>query len=263
MTKHYHCPHDCEHPQPFDNVDGRKLCGRCFFVEGVETEMILCTPDVCPDDPGLGGPDIEPGYSELEGEAEISAAMFERPGLSNETLAAYSRAKPHRLRSQFILGIAPVKLAPGEERELSVTTSQSFIGERLVVPRAPDPKWWRLKRALGAIIHNIVFSPLIFFGGLQDGMWMWMPLYMPAPDDRMLIDIKVGGVSQFVVKEEGEIGPVATGVSMACFDPASFSFNLSFDRAEAGVPISLVVRNVGRSEQPFAAAIVGTTEVAA
>ena len=44
---HYHCPHDCEHPQPFVCDDGRRLCGRCYFVDGIETEVILCTEDIC------------------------------------------------------------------------------------------------------------------------------------------------------------------------------------------------------------------------
>lgn len=43
---HAHCPHDCESPQPF--VDGeRLLCGRCWHLEGIETEMVPCTPEMC------------------------------------------------------------------------------------------------------------------------------------------------------------------------------------------------------------------------
>lgn len=43
---HAHCPLDCEHPQPF--LDGDiLLCGRCWFIEGRQTEMVACTPDVC------------------------------------------------------------------------------------------------------------------------------------------------------------------------------------------------------------------------
>lgn len=43
---HAHCPLDCEHPQPF--LDGsRLLCGRCFVIFGIESEMLPCTPDIC------------------------------------------------------------------------------------------------------------------------------------------------------------------------------------------------------------------------
>lgn len=48
--EHYHCPHDCESPQPFLAVDGRRLCGRCDRVDDRETEVILCTPQICPED---------------------------------------------------------------------------------------------------------------------------------------------------------------------------------------------------------------------
>ena len=43
---HAHCPHECEHPQPF--MDGERLvCGRCANVEHIETEMVPCTPEIC------------------------------------------------------------------------------------------------------------------------------------------------------------------------------------------------------------------------
>lgn len=45
-----HCPYDCEHPQPFEVPDGRWLCGRCWFVCGMQTEMVPCGPDNCEDD---------------------------------------------------------------------------------------------------------------------------------------------------------------------------------------------------------------------
>lgn len=48
---HKHCPRECDHPQAFDAPDGRRLCGCCWFERGVETEMVLCTPQACPDLP--------------------------------------------------------------------------------------------------------------------------------------------------------------------------------------------------------------------
>lgn len=38
---HAHCPQGCDHPQPFLWAD-KLLCGRCYFTEGVYTEMIPC-----------------------------------------------------------------------------------------------------------------------------------------------------------------------------------------------------------------------------
>jgi hypothetical protein len=46
--KHFHCPHDCEHPQPIVQACGLRLCGRCWFIDGVYTIMFLCTPEACP-----------------------------------------------------------------------------------------------------------------------------------------------------------------------------------------------------------------------
>lgn len=48
-VNHYHCPHDCEHPQPFEHED-RRYCAACYFREGIMNEMILCTPAICPGD---------------------------------------------------------------------------------------------------------------------------------------------------------------------------------------------------------------------
>jgi hypothetical protein len=48
MPEHSHCPHDCEHPQPF-KVEGIEFCGRCWFRFGVKTMMVPCTPDICGD----------------------------------------------------------------------------------------------------------------------------------------------------------------------------------------------------------------------
>lgn len=52
LSAHCHCPLECEHPQPFTAADGRRLCGRCWHVDGVETETVPCTPAVC----GEAGP---------------------------------------------------------------------------------------------------------------------------------------------------------------------------------------------------------------
>lgn len=48
---HRHCPQECDHPQAFTAPDGRRLCGCCWFERGAETEMVLCTPQACPDLP--------------------------------------------------------------------------------------------------------------------------------------------------------------------------------------------------------------------
>ena len=43
---HSHCPLGCEHPQPFV-YKNKVICGRCWFVSNIVTEMIPCTPDIC------------------------------------------------------------------------------------------------------------------------------------------------------------------------------------------------------------------------
>jgi hypothetical protein len=43
---HDHCPYDCEHPQPFRQGD-KSFCGRCWFVCGILTPMVQCTPETC------------------------------------------------------------------------------------------------------------------------------------------------------------------------------------------------------------------------
>ena len=45
---HYHCPNDCEKPQPFRDGD-RVLCGRCLHEKRGEVECFLCTPETCDD----------------------------------------------------------------------------------------------------------------------------------------------------------------------------------------------------------------------
>lgn len=45
---HAHCPHHCEHPQPF-LLDGVMVCGRCFFIEKVVTPVEPCNPAICDD----------------------------------------------------------------------------------------------------------------------------------------------------------------------------------------------------------------------
>jgi len=47
--QHYHCPNDCEKPQP--SRDGeRVLCGRYLHEGRGEFEVFLCTPVTCPED---------------------------------------------------------------------------------------------------------------------------------------------------------------------------------------------------------------------
>ena len=61
--EHYHCPFDCEHPQPFTLTGyltlraikvgfrrGKRYCGRCWHKFSEVVEVILCTPETCPDD---------------------------------------------------------------------------------------------------------------------------------------------------------------------------------------------------------------------
>jgi hypothetical protein len=54
MGNHFHCPMGCENPQPFTALDGRRLCGRCDYLYDLETEVVLCTPETCPEDNRTG-----------------------------------------------------------------------------------------------------------------------------------------------------------------------------------------------------------------
>lgn len=45
---HYHCPNDCEKPQP-SIYDGKAYCMRCMAEGRGTVEMFLCTPEVCDD----------------------------------------------------------------------------------------------------------------------------------------------------------------------------------------------------------------------
>lgn len=58
---HFHCPFDCDHPQPFTLAEvqekpeyqqyaGKTFCGRCYYKDGMMTEMVTCTPETCPGD---------------------------------------------------------------------------------------------------------------------------------------------------------------------------------------------------------------------
>lgn len=38
---HGHCPHNCEHPEPFV-LEGRLYCGRCEAYENELVEMVPC-----------------------------------------------------------------------------------------------------------------------------------------------------------------------------------------------------------------------------
>lgn len=46
---HAHCVLHCDKPQPTLLPDGRLVCGRCLVVDGVASECVACTPDVCGD----------------------------------------------------------------------------------------------------------------------------------------------------------------------------------------------------------------------
>lgn len=46
---HWHCPNDCEKPQPF-SVEGTRFCGRCWHERNDMVPCIFCTPDTCPGD---------------------------------------------------------------------------------------------------------------------------------------------------------------------------------------------------------------------
>jgi hypothetical protein len=43
---HAHCFYFCEHPQPFI-LNGKLVCGRCYFVYGEVSEVVPCTPENC------------------------------------------------------------------------------------------------------------------------------------------------------------------------------------------------------------------------
>lgn len=47
--EHWHCPLDCEKPQPYED-GGRRWCGRCFHEGRGQIEVFLCTPRTCPGD---------------------------------------------------------------------------------------------------------------------------------------------------------------------------------------------------------------------
>jgi hypothetical protein len=42
---HYHCVNECEKPQPFKDGD-KMYCGKCA-TEGVRSECVECTPELC------------------------------------------------------------------------------------------------------------------------------------------------------------------------------------------------------------------------
>lgn len=45
---HAHCPTGHDKSQP-SLVNGRMLCMRCLVLNGVEVEVVPCTPETCPD----------------------------------------------------------------------------------------------------------------------------------------------------------------------------------------------------------------------
>jgi hypothetical protein len=47
---HYHCPNDCEKPQPIKDYDGKRYCGRCLHEGRGQVEVFFCTPVTCPKD---------------------------------------------------------------------------------------------------------------------------------------------------------------------------------------------------------------------
>jgi hypothetical protein len=55
---HSHCPHDCEHPQPFvanpmvGPPDNKEFCGHCLVYDHELVEMIPCIPEICKDEHG-------------------------------------------------------------------------------------------------------------------------------------------------------------------------------------------------------------------
>lgn len=50
---HYHCPNDCEKPQP-SIYEGKAYCMRCMAEGRGTVEMFACTPETC-DDGEVGG----------------------------------------------------------------------------------------------------------------------------------------------------------------------------------------------------------------
>ncbi len=46
---HAHCPLECEKPQPMLR-DGKMLCMKCWVLDGIESEVIPCTPSLCGDE---------------------------------------------------------------------------------------------------------------------------------------------------------------------------------------------------------------------
>jgi hypothetical protein len=45
-VNHFHCPNDCEHPQPFLQ-NNKWFCGRCYCKYGELVECHPCTTNNC------------------------------------------------------------------------------------------------------------------------------------------------------------------------------------------------------------------------
>lgn len=47
--EHYHCPNECEKPQPIE-VYGELACGRCWHKFHEFVLVVECNAETCPDD---------------------------------------------------------------------------------------------------------------------------------------------------------------------------------------------------------------------
>ncbi len=134
---HYHCPLGCEHPQPF--LEGEILfCGRCWFVVGRPTVMVLCDEAICPpveEFSGLfegGAEKLRPLPATQQGNAvEARRAMLPaRTGKATRTFLPSAPSPPLRVAGSEnqdrlarrpvykriglyqIFGLAPLRAAP-------------------------------------------------------------------------------------------------------------------------------------------------------
>jgi hypothetical protein len=158
-------------------------------------------------------------------------------------------------RREYVLGFPKSKIPPGGKAEVSAEPEVEFMGNRLIVPGPPEPKWWRLRCALASIVINTLTSWRVLVYRLSEGVWTWRPLYWPPDDYRILLDIKVDGRSQFHVPT-----PEGGGFSLAMFHPGGVGVELRLEPAGPGKLITLVVENRGAEAAEVNIALAGYGE---
>lgn len=136
-----------------------------------------------------------------------------------------------------------VLAAPKSTVFVTMYPSERFACSRVYLLPLPDPKWWRLRCVAIALVRNFVN----FFGNvaalfLNGEKAIWAPFYVPPPDDRTVLDVKIAGLSQ--MRFDGAGMPAEVFYEMAMMDVA-----LNFDESGPSRYIALVVMN--RSDKPL------------